>query len=1029
MKILKTVLIYVFLFNTVVAFSQDGSFQKNRIDSFANATLLSNYITVKPAFDTAYSAFPDVPRGLLEAVSYHYTHFRHITYTTPESCTGMPRTYGIMGLTLDGKNYFRNNLLTVAGLSGFSAQSIIESPMANVKAYAGAFSSIKNQLHVTSTQPEDMLKVLIALSELNISSETAINDYTMNLYLFGILSFLNNTVYQHEFGFPEYHIDLQKVFGAANLKIFTSPRISISNGSVTGTNGQMYAPTSILTACPDYNFANCSWVASPNHYTGWNGHTVSAIAIHTVQGSYTSCVNYFQGTGANASTHYVVASNSSYAGQVTQMVDESNAAWHVTSENYYAIGYEHEGFVDDPSWYTTTMYQTSADLTRDVCVGNNINPLRMFYRDTLDDGTALDYGIHSLGAEGSCIKIKGHQHFPGQTHTDPGPNWCWDYYFKLVNNNPTATTLTSSSGNFYDSGGATANYADDERMVWIIQPTGASSVTLNFTSFALEADYDFMYIYDGPSIWSPLIGRFNTLSPASVTSSGGALTIEFRTDCATNAAGWVASWTSVQPDTVLPTTAIATPNNWKTADFTATFTDADNTGVEKAFYNVIDFDGISWTANATNGFFVDNFDTLQPFWTDSAGTWNVTGGELVQTDEAVSNSNIFAPLNQNLSNRYMYHFNAKVEGSDANRRFGFHLFCDSASQTNRGNSYFVWFRVDLQTLEFFKVSGNSFTTASKVISNVVTTPGQYYDFKITYDRTAGTIAVWRDNIFMGSWTDSSPYSTNGNYISFRSGNSKLTVTDINVYRSRYPTVSVTLNDSTKNIRCQNPNPLTPGAKIKSIVTDANNNLSSIASENLNIDWTLPDSVAVNDGTGADADTTVLNSVLYANWSPSADSQSGIAKYWYAIGTAPDSTDVLNWTDNNLDTSVVVTGLSLAAGQTYYFSIKAQNGAGLCSISASDGIFANISTNIEETENSKNVVAYINPVNNHLNINITGITESHFSVELFDIVGRMVFMQNIYELSTGIDLNFLTDGVYILYISSDSFYHSKKLIKY
>ena len=81
-----------------------------QIDQQANAVLMDQYNKSKVYFEVAYLQYPDVPRGMLEAISYHYTHFRHITTSTPESCTGMPRVYGVMGLTLDGKNYFRNNL-------------------------------------------------------------------------------------------------------------------------------------------------------------------------------------------------------------------------------------------------------------------------------------------------------------------------------------------------------------------------------------------------------------------------------------------------------------------------------------------------------------------------------------------------------------------------------------------------------------------------------------------------------------------------------------------------------------------------------------------------------------------------------------------------------------------------------------------------------------------------------------------------------------------------------------------------------
>ena len=101
-----------------------------------------------------------------------------------------------------------------------------------------------------------------------------------------------------------------------------------------------------------------------------------------------------------------------------------------------------------------------------------------------------------------------------------------------------------------------------------------------------------------------------------------------------------------------------------------------------------------------------------------------------------------------------------------------------------------------------------------------------------------------------------------------------------------------------------------------------------------VDITPPSTIAsVYDGTGADIIYSTWPSQLSANWTASADAQSGVARYWYAIGTSPGAVNILTWTDNNTNTSVTKTGLSLANGQTYHFSVKAENGAGLQSIAA------------------------------------------------------------------------------------------------
>lgn len=110
------------------------------------------------------------------------------------------------------------------------------------------------------------------------------------------------------------------------------------------------------------------------------------------------------------------------------------------------------------------------------------------------------------------------------------------------------------------------------------------------------------------------------------------------------------------------------------------------------------------------------------------------------------------------------------------------------------------------------------------------------------------------------------------------------------------------------------------------------------SDGQTVDTTPPLPIAtVNDGSGADIQFTSNPFRLAANWTPSADPESEVVKYYYAIGTAPGITDVKDWTDNGLNTTAESTGLNLTHGVTYYISVKALNGAGLYSnVTSSNG---------------------------------------------------------------------------------------------
>ncbi|MCA6363338.1 MAG: N-acetylmuramoyl-L-alanine amidase [Bacteroidetes bacterium] len=966
-------------------------------------------------FDEAYSRYPLLKRGSLEAVAFVNTRFQHLDASVPESCTGMPRAWSVMGLIEDGKGWFTPTLQIIAKTAHCTPEQIKTDPRTAILAYAAALDSLMSKnANGNAISPEYYLLNMQFLNEfpqrlntleMHMGADAAedINRiFVHDVWLYGLYAFLSNQEYALYYGFPVWQLDTPSIFGS-NIKLLSSSHIRISRNKIpSGDAGEYQINASNITPSvpsvqsPDYGPALWNPAATCN-FSSRNSVAISAVTIHTVQGSYAGCISWFQNCAAGVSAHYVVRSSD---GQVTQMVLESQKAWHVGSENPYTVGIEHEGYVTNPAWYTTAMYQSSADLTRNICTDNNINPMRTGFWPWL----ATTY-YNQSSIPGNCTRVKGHQHYPNQTHNDPGVNWDWNRFYQLINNTlPAATVYTAVTGNFYDSGGQSSNYADDERLIWRIAPTNATSVTLNFSAFAIENTWDYLYIYDGNSTSSPLLGSYTgNANPGTITSSGGSITIEFRSDCATNGSGWAASWTSTSntpsTDNTAPTTSLAVSGNWQTANFSASFAETDNaggSGLEKSFYQIIDFDGNDWRANASRGFFSDNFDqtTIHPEWTAVTGTWAITNASLEQSDENISNTNIYASLTQNLSNKYLYHWAGKIDGTGNNRRGGFHFFCDSASLTNRGNSYFVWFRVDQGVCEFYEVVNDVITLRNSV--SMTTVAGQWYDWKVIYDRITGKIEVYQNNVYIGSWTDPTPLA-NGNAVSFRSGNSNWQIDNFKVYRSRFSNQPVTVNVGNCalcELRYQNTNPLTPAGRIKSIVRDSANNLSAIAYQDVNVDWTQPLMIdTVNDGPAGDIDLSLSSTTLSGNWSASSDPHSGLATYWYAIGTAAGDSDVVSWSPNWGFDTVSLSNLTLVTNQWYYLSVRAENGAGLRSTTAvSDGVLIDLTTGFSVAQGGLAAGVYPNPCNASGVLQLQADVAATAVIRVTDASGRLVALE-------------------------------------
>ncbi|WP_369240412.1 N-acetylmuramoyl-L-alanine amidase [Streptomyces sp. R21] len=161
-------------------------------------------------------------------------------------------------------------------------------------------------------------------------------------------------------------------------------------------------------AAVDYPLAE--WApATTSNYTASNRpatYPLDYVIIHVTQATYPTTLSIFQNPQKKVSAHYVVRSAD---GHVAQCVREHDVAWHAGNWDYNtrSIGIEHEGWVDQPAYFTNALYEESAKLTAAICAR---------------------YAIPRDRAH-----ILGHYEVPGTDHTDPGPNWDWTRYIRLVN--------------------------------------------------------------------------------------------------------------------------------------------------------------------------------------------------------------------------------------------------------------------------------------------------------------------------------------------------------------------------------------------------------------------------------------------------------------------------------------------------------------------------------------------------------------------------------------------------------------------
>ena len=127
---------------------------------------------------------------------------------------------------------------------------------------------------------------------------------------------------------------------------------------------------------------------------------------------------------------------------------------------------------------------------------------------------------------------------------------------------------------------------------------------------------------------------------------------------------------------------------------------------------------------------------------------------------------------------------------------------------------------------------------------------------------------------------------------------------------------------------------------------------TVTSNGVIADQDAPTKGIVIDGLTADRALTNTDTI-YASWSGFADTLSGINKYQYGVGRSIGASDVVDWTDNGLDTTITIKPL-MEDANIYYVSVRAVDHVNnTSSVSTSDGVRADylppsiIAVSIEE----------------------------------------------------------------------------------
>ncbi|WP_084958168.1 N-acetylmuramoyl-L-alanine amidase [Thermoactinospora rubra] len=351
------------------------------------------------AFDSAATAY-EVPRDLLVSLAYAETHL--------DGHGGEPSAsggYGVMHLV---SNPTTHTLERAATLTGKPASALKTDDAANIAGGAAVLRAYADELGMDAAARKDLGKWYRAIAKYGNAASADV----ARLYADTVYDLLAQGI---------------RATTPGGETVTVQPRAVQPDRGEYAKARDLDNPAKTLAASADYPAAQ--WVpAHSSNYAVSNrpaSDAIDRIVIHVTQGSYAGTISWFQnGPRPNpTSAHYVIRSSD---GAITQMVREKDRAFHAGGYNRRSIGIEHEGYVNNASWFTDAMYRASAALVRTIADRYRIPKDR--------------------------THIVGHHQVPGTDHTDPGPHWDWNRYMQYVTNGSGGGTNPHTPGEVCGAG-------------------------------------------------------------------------------------------------------------------------------------------------------------------------------------------------------------------------------------------------------------------------------------------------------------------------------------------------------------------------------------------------------------------------------------------------------------------------------------------------------------------------------------------------------------------------------------------------